>query len=68
MNNAALVWNKIYQIKDAMKDMDVSVSTGSDRVEEFQAIVSTLSKGLEELKDKCEDMKGRRCRFNNQVK
>ncbi|ROI15648.1 hypothetical protein DPX16_20186 [Anabarilius grahami] len=63
-NNATLMRTDIEQMKATIKDMEGSMSTWTDEVNEIQAVVSTLKTELKELRDKAEDMEGRMRRCN----
>lgn len=66
-NNATLTRTDIEQMKTTIKDMEGSMSTWTDEVNELQAVVSTLKSELKELRDKSEDMEGRMRRCNIRI-
>lgn len=66
-NNATLMRTDIEQMKTTIKDMEGSMSTWTDEVNELQAVVGTLKSELKELRDKSEDMEGRMRRCNIRI-
>lgn len=63
-NNASATRTEIEAIKQCIKDAEGGVSAWSDKTTALQATVTTLTKQVEILQEKCEDMEGRMRRGN----
>lgn len=66
-NNATATRTEIESIKHCLKDVEGGVSAWSDETTALQATVASLTKQVELLQDKCEDMEGRMRRGNIRI-